>query len=234
MKPTSSRLARFIPREEIDGFAAWPFAAVTGGEEPPPAEEPEQAEAAERWDAEQVEAVRQQALAEGYARGHADGARETRETLEAEIRRVVEETAAQMAGLLQQVRTQLRRSEHAMARELLALACDVARQVVRQELRQPVQHLQAVVAEAVAQLLDDGQPARVRLHPEDVARLQEGFAASPDGRDVTLVADPSLARGDCIVESASVTVDATVATRWARAIGNLGLDAPWNPEDGDV
>jgi flagellar assembly protein FliH len=36
-----------------------------------------------------------------------------------------------------------------------------------------------------------------------------------------------------VVETAATSVDATVEKRWARAVGNLGMNVPWDPEDAD-
>jgi flagellar assembly protein FliH len=37
-----------------------------------------------------------------------------------------------------------------------------------------------------------------------------------------------------VIESATMAVDATIEKRWARAVGNLGLNTNWNPENADV
>src|SRR5690606_20397219 len=119
MKPLSNKLARFIPREEIDGFSAWQFGSVDGSDElPPPVLDETGDNAPEVLDEERVEAIRQQALAEGFAQGHDAGARETREAMEAAIRRTAEETGARMAQLLHGMREQLQRSEEMISRQL--------------------------------------------------------------------------------------------------------------------
>lgn len=55
---------------------------------------------------------------------------------------------------------------------------------------------------------------RVRLHPDDHAALS-ALPESPLPAGTTLVADDTLARGDCIVESDLGTVDARVETKLA-------------------
>ncbi len=231
----SNKLARFIPREEIDGFSAWRFSSVDGSDEleqhaaddAPEAEKPTLDEA-------QVEAIRQEALAAGFAQGRETGARETREAMEEAIRRTAEETGIRMAQLLQGMREQVQRSEAMMAEQVMELACELARQVLRQELRNPVSHLVPVVAEAVSQLVDDGLPVTVRLHPDDLAQLRDGMTGVFGNRAVELVEDPSLSPGGCLVDTPSTKVDARIEKRWARAIGNLGMTAEWSPEDGNA
>ncbi|TNF59517.1 MAG: flagellar assembly protein FliH [Burkholderiales bacterium] len=223
--------SRFVPREEIEGVSAWHFSSMDEGDAVPaeaavgvaPADEP----AADQE-------LLDRAYAEGFRHGHEAGSQEAHQALQAPMRQAMEETAQRMAQLLHDTRDQLTRSEDLIARQLLELACDLARQVVRQELRHSTDALRPVISEAVAQLVEDGLPATVRLHPQDLASLAGSLPEGGANGLPELVADASVSPGGCIVSSASTTVDASIEKRWARAIGNLGLDNPWNPENADV
>jgi len=227
----SSTYTRFVPREEIEGASAWQFSAMDEGQSPredtgAPAD-PVEAQAA-------VQGLLDKAYADGFAQGHDAGSQEARDALEAPMRQSIEEAGAHLAQLLSEARDHLVRSEDLLSRQLLELACDLARQVVRQELRHNPQTLKPLVSEAVSQLVEDGLPATVRLHPDDLALLENSMKENGAGQLPELVADPSVTPGGCIVSSASTTVDASMEKRWARAIGNLGLESPWNPENVDV
>ena len=100
---------------------------------------------------------------------------------------------------------------------------------VRRELATPLEPLKATVQEALALLVEDGKPATLRLHPDDLALLQAEPTTPWAGVAVQLQADDSLTPGGCVVESPQGAVDATVEKRWARAVANLGLQAPWKP-----
>ena len=228
----SSAYTRFVPREEIEGVSAWQFSSMDDSqadtpETPPVAAEPVEAEPS-------VQELLEKAYADGFAHGHDAGSQETRDTLEAPIRQAIEDTGVRLAQLLHEARDHLVRSEDRISHQLLELACDLARQVIRQELRQSPQALKPLISEAVAQLVEDGLPATVRLHPDDLAVLENPLRENSAGPLPELVADPSVSPGGCIVSSASTTVDASIEKRWARAIGNLGLEGPWNPENADV
>ncbi len=54
---------------------------------------------------------------------------------------------------------QLLDKEQAMARQMLELSCEIARQVVRQEIKTNTRHLRAVIGEALEMMVDDGLPA---------------------------------------------------------------------------
>ena len=53
-------------------------------------------------------------------------------------------------------------------------------------------------------------------------------------RGATLLADPSIERGGCFVESDIATVDARIAQRWRQAAGMLGQRADWSDEPGEI
>jgi hypothetical protein len=142
--PSSNRGAhpyqRFIPREEVQAVTAWAFepvdeaerqAAQPADEGPPPI------------DAAQLEAERARAFAEGFEQGRQTGAQEAREALQEPLRRQTEEHAARIAALLAQAQQQLELVQRELADEILLLACDIARQVVRRELQQPLAPVRA-------------------------------------------------------------------------------------------
>ena len=171
--PKSNPHSRFIPREEIDEVAAWHFSAIGGSEEPAPSnEEVDAAPATPIYDEQAMHEAREQAYAEGYAEGHEAGGQEVRETHEAAMQQQAEETAVRMGELLHTVTDQLLSSEQKIARQLLEMACELARQVVRQELKTNTRHLRPVIGEALEMMIDDGLPATVHMHPDDLAAMQ--------------------------------------------------------------
>jgi flagellar assembly protein FliH len=231
--PKTSPHSRFIPREEIDAVSAWRFSAMDGSDVPPPEpevpmEEPEQPDLLLEH---AVSEARQQAYADGFAHGRDAGAQEVRDAMEATMRRSAEETAVRMGQLLHSATEQLIASEQKIGREVLELACDIARQVLRQELKVNTRHLRAVIGEALELLVEDGLPATVRMHPDDLALMKGALMETLGENAPEFVSDPALSPGGCLVQSPSSTVDATVEKRWARAIGNLGLSLDWEPQD---
>lgn len=224
--------SRFIPREEIDGVAAWHFSAMDGSDEAATAAVGDTA--SEGVTSEVLQEARQQAYAEGFARGRDAGGQEVRDALEATVRKTAEETAVRMAQLLHNTRDHLKKSESQISRHILELACDLARQVVRQELKNDPVHLKPVINEALSQLVEDGLPATVRMNPGDLTLMKGALLETLASPTPEFVADANVSPGGCLVESATMAVDATIEKRWSRAVGNLGLDAAWNPGNADV
>lgn len=236
--PKTSPHSRFIPREEIAAVAAWSFSAMDVGQTAPaPTPAPVEAEPAPAAPAVDIDALlqeaRQQAYAEGFQHGHDAGSQETRDALEATVRRSAEETAVRMGQLLHSMGDQLIASEQRIARQILELSCDIARQVVRQELSVNPNALQPVVREAVGMLVTEGRPATVRLNPIDMDAMAQPLREELDGPGVQWMADAAVPVGGCLVESAGTVVDGSLDKRWQRAIAALGLQSPWSEGDGD-
>lgn len=220
---------RFIPREEVQVVSAWTFNAMDPQAEQSPAETPAAVPA------EELEALRQRIYAEGFEHGRQAGAEESRLALEAPLKKAAQEQAQRLAQALAQAQAGLAQLEDRLAADLLELACEVARQVVRCELSQPLPSLQATVREALALTVEDGQAATVRLHPQDLALVRDALAQDQalEGLRLKWLADPALTPGGCRVDSVASAVDATVERRWVRAVANLGLAMPWTEDRSD-
>lgn len=227
-KPASrgSVYHRFIPREEVQEATAWSFDSMD-----PQGRKPITRDTATEAPAVDLEALRQQAYAEGFAHGRQVGEKETRDALDAPLRRTAEDAARRLAGLLNEAGQALADSEDHLSEQLLALACDVARQVVRRELTQPLAAVRAVVDEALAATLHDELTRTLRLNPLDHALLQNHIDGLLDNERLKLVADESITAGGCVLVTATGTVDATLEKRWTRAVANLGLISRWEPTD---
>jgi flagellar assembly protein FliH len=227
----SSPHSRFIPREEIDAVSAWRFAAVDGSDDLPPPPQSEVEPEPNLLLEHAVAEARQQAFADGFAHGHDAGGKEVRDALEAAMRRSTEETGVRMGELLHAMAEQLIASEQKIARQILDLACDIGRQVVRQELQANTGHLRAVIGEALELIVEDGLPATVRMHPDDLALMKDALMETLGENAPEFVADVTITPGGCLVQTPSATVDATIEKRWSRVVGNLGLDDPWDAKD---
>ena len=227
----TSPYSRFIPREEIDAVSRWKFSSIDSNLAE--LEAPSNSSTADTAQPVNQEAMAQ-AWAEGFAQGRDAGISEVRAPMEATLKQVTEENAVRVAELLHGMADQLLASEQKISRQLLELACDIARQVVRQELQVNTRQLRTVIGEALEMIVDDGLPTTVRMHPEDLARMKDALLETLGENAPDFVADATITPGGCIVQSATMAVDATVEKRWARAVGNLGLSVDWASEENDV
>jgi flagellar assembly protein FliH len=212
---------RFIPREELQDFAAWApdsFGgdAAAGGPEPEPAA-PTEAD----WQA-QVAAARQA----GYQDGYRDGL----VALEGFKQSFAAQATAQVGRLIESMDREFDALEQQMAEAVTATAVQLARQVLRSELQVQPAHVARIAAEAVNAVLLSARQITLQVHPQDLPLVADGAAEVLAARGARLVADPTIERGGCRVESDLGAVDARVASRWAQAAATLGSALPWTGE----
>lgn len=219
--------ARFIPREELSDFSAWTPGMLDTSHAPPPAlgvqRPPAPAPAAPSPEDELkalLQANRQQAYQDGYRDGLSalEGFKQTH----------ARQLSAQIGGLVQAVGTQLDELQQDMARALAVSATNLARQIVRTELLARPDLVSQVATEALDTLLLSARHITVRVHPDDLALVQQGASEVLTARGGRVIADSHVARGGCLVDSDIGTVDATMETRWRRAAAALGCDEAWD------
>ena len=228
----------FIPGEEIAQVADWSFTAVDQHSD----------RFAAKLRAQQLEEtllkednLRQQGYeegfaagyAEGFAKGHAQAALAGQQQLDDYIATQGSEAAHNFGHLFEQVRTQLAAQEQDIAKGLLEMACELARQVLRKELSVNPNLLQPVIREALGMLTLDNRAAVVRLNPVDADVLAGTVREDFGGLALTLIPDASVTQGGCLVECAGAVVDGTVERRWQRVVASLGLESRWEA-DNDV
>ncbi len=226
----STAYTRFIPREELGTFAAWNPAALSGATPPPtplrratdvPAAGGDAASAADVLAA-QLRAARQS----GYQDGYRDGL----VALDAFKQSYASQITAQLGTLTAAYHAELDTLRQQLANAVAATASSVARQTVRSELATRPELIAAVAEEAVDTLLASARHITLRVHPDDESLVALGAGEALAARGARLVADAAMPRGGCSADSDIGAVDATLATRWARAAAALGCEEPWEAD----
>ena len=99
--------------------------------------------------------------------------------------------------------------------EVLRLTVLVAREIIGREVALDPSLIERTLEEAL-QRLNEASHIVARLHPEDLAFLRERAASLPEGQrgpPLELVADESVARGGCRLDSERGSIDATLETQ---------------------
>jgi flagellar assembly protein FliH len=172
--------------------------------------------------------------AEGYEKGYARGQTEGHAAGLA----AVQAQAGQLQALALALPAALLMAENSVADDLLALALDIARQVLGQALAAEPQAILAVVHELLhAEPALSGAP-QLLLHPDDAALVKEHLADDLKAAGWRLRADAQITRGGCRVLASSGEKDATLETRWERVAAALARNespatpvAPTTPSD---
>ena len=155
---------------------------------------------------------------------------------QAEMAPRAEELAARVRRLdsmLQLLAEPLKALDDQVERQLLELAFAVGKQLARRELSAAPAQIVAILRECLEQLPLAARDVRVHLHPEDAVIVRERLAAPAEERAWSLIEDPTLARGGCLVRSDSSQIDARFESR-VHAVLSSALGEQRAPERSGV
>jgi flagellar assembly protein FliH len=217
---TASAYQRFIPREELGDFESWQPGTFGKEGATAPAAPPEPTPA--DWLA-RVDAARQA----GYQDGYRDGLT----ALESFKQSFAQQATAQVGALLDAFDEQMKALDAETGRALADTAVQLARQVLRTEIRTHPELVARVAAEAVGAIMLSARHISVQVHPQDLPLVAEGAAEALEGRGARLTPNPAIARGGVLVQSDVGAIDARIGARWAQAAAALGSSLPLEGEE---
>lgn len=178
-------------------------------------------------------AVFEKGLQAGLARGRQEGAAAARQRCEDEARETAQAAggyaAERLASMVEQFEADFRAMEVELADKALDLAVTIARNVLMTQLQVDKQALLPVVRECLSALGDATSDAALHLHPNDHELIRDMFSGTGQTA-LKLVADESIRPGGCHLQTPRSLIDASLESRWARALGAVGLTAPLEPE----
>jgi flagellar assembly protein FliH len=157
----------------------------------------------------------QESEARGYQAGLAKAQAESQVSLDALAARV-----KQLDSILQLLGQPLQQLDAAIEKELLHLALAVGKQLARRELRVDPAQVIGIIRESLSQLPASARDVRIHLHPEDASTVRERLAAPTNERAWTVVEDPTLTRGGCIVRTETSQIDVRLESRVSAVIAN--------------
>jgi flagellar assembly protein FliH len=159
--------------------------------------------------------LREAARAEGYAEGAAAARQE------------MEQSCGRMKQLAESFGNTLDNLDFRLADMVLALALDVARQVVAGELAARPERILDVVNLALKQMAETSREARLLLNPEDAVLVRPHLEQVLDKNRLRIVEDVRIVRGGCLIETAQGDLDGTLPARWRQVVQVLGSNQNW-------
>lgn len=184
-------------------------AATPAVPEPPPIKLPT---------AQDIEAMFEQARAEGIEAGRTEGLAAARAE------------AARLANLVSAMDAALDSMDDAVAEQIITLAIAVARRMIGQTLIDAPESIVDTVKEVLQQI--SSNEIRLHLHPDDAALVREHLDTPLEHGRHRIIEDPAIQRGGCLAETTGSEIDATLETRWRRILEGMGrTDSSWDDTD---
>ncbi|TAK89950.1 MAG: flagellar assembly protein FliH [Burkholderiaceae bacterium] len=162
-----------------------------------------------------LEQLQQKAIEEGWQEGYAQG--------QAQLQNEV----LQLQQMVIQGSEAWHQLHDTAANQLLNLALELSRHILRQEIVLHPESILPVVQEAIDTLTDNGSHAHLIANPADAALIRQHLHEELRQGGWKLIEDARLQRGGCRINTNHGEVDATIETRWKRMVSALGRNLPW-------
>ena len=154
------------------------------------------------------------ALKEAEARGYEAGMARARAEADTRLAALAERVK-RLDAALSVIARPLEQVDEEIESALAQLALSVGKQLARRELRIEPAQVIAILRESLALLPAAAREVRVHLHPEDAATVREHLTTPALDRAWTIVEDPTLSRGGCVIHSQASRIDARLEARIA-------------------
>lgn len=156
-------------------------------------------------DARDIEQLRKEAQAKGYAEGHDKGLQQAQAETNRRLQ-TLDMLLNAMAKPYEDIDTQT-------VETLAKLAGKIARCLVKRELRTEPETVIALVRDTVSILNSSAEKLNVFLNPDDAQLIQTITRTSSEKSRWKIIDDPLIPRGDCRVTSRDATVDGSLMAR---------------------
>lgn len=215
-------MSNVIPKERLTAYQRWELASF-GDERPKEQEELAQAKMETERLTRNLEQLQEEARRQGHAAGFEQGRAEGLEAGRAQ--------AARELAALRQIATsfgqEVGEASETVAEEMLSLALDLSKAMLKTALKVRPELILPVVSEAIRYLPSLQQPAILALNPEDAAIVRHHMGDELHNGGWRIAEEPQMERGGCRVETASNQIDATSTVRWQRIADALGRQSDW-------
>lgn len=222
-----------LPKEKQTAYQRWELASFGDdrpSKQPPPpppqpvyVEPPPPSEDAIAKLNEELDFLREEARQQGHEEGIEEGRKQGLE----DGRQQAEQELQQLRELAGSFTAEVARANDVIAEDLLTLALDVAKAMLKTALEVKPELVLPIVSEAVRYLPSLQQPALLLLHPEDMALVKEHMDDELTKAGWRVAEDIRVDRGGCHIETASNQIDASIGNRWERVAASLGRESSW-------
>ncbi|TFW09623.1 flagellar assembly protein FliH, partial [Oxalobacteraceae bacterium OM1] len=161
----------------------------------------------------------QQGYQEGLAQGHAEGMQAGRVQAAQELEHLREVT--------QNFGNEMAQANDTVANDMLNLALDLAKAMLKTALHVRPELVLPIVSEAIRYLPSLQQPALLFLNPADAELVRNHMADELAKSGWRVAEDAQLERGGCRIETATNQIDAAMPIRWQRIADALGKQSDW-------
>lgn len=165
------------------------------------------------------ETVRQEAYNKGMQEGFSVGMAKARQEA------IIEKQ--NFTHLMQNFKHALELADEQIAEDVLSLALDIAKSMLKTKLNVDPAAVLPIVIDAIHYLPYVQKPARILVHHDDAQMIREYLGDEISSQHWQIQEDSSIERGGCLVETGANQIDASNEVRWKRISEALAQNNHW-------
>lgn len=209
------------PKEKQSAYERWELASFSDPKPKAKKQEPSKEDQIVSARIAQVyESVRKEGYTKGMQEGFNVGLEKAREYAEVERQSFVK--------VMRSFNDALEKSDEQIADDVLSLALDIAKAMLKTKINVDPTTILPVVMDAIHYLPHVQKPARITVHHEDAQVLRQYLADELASQDWIVQEDVNIERGGCLVETGANQIDATNEVRWKRISDAFSKHNPWS------
>jgi flagellar assembly protein FliH len=166
-----------------------------------------------------LESIRQEAYTKGMQEGFAVGMTKAKELAAKEQQ--------QFLSIASTFTQALERVDQQIEEDILALALNMAKLMLKQKINIDPTVILPVVRDAIHYLPNVQKPARIIVHQEDARILRDALGEELAEQGWQIQEDHHIERGGCLVETGENQIDASNKVRWKRIADALAQSNNW-------
>jgi len=171
---------------------------------------------------------------EGYDHGLTDGKNVTKAMLLDEMEQHLQWVKNFDTIMSSQLLQEFQDAYEEMEKTAISLAVIIAEKILQREIKENAGEVILTSAINAIRMLDGAKSITLRLHPTNVEALEKAKSTLVDATKVrpeliTIIADPSIQEGGCVVDTALGTIDAQVKTQLDSIANALNEEFQSNP-----
>lgn len=209
-------MSNVISKQDVTAYQRWEMASFGDNRRGSQNEQKLAAKISEQELNQLREAARTEGYAAGYKEAYALAFREGQEAGYTEGQQRAAEEAQGIAHLAQQFSEQLQHADSLIGADLVQLALDLSKAMVKTALEVKPELIIEIVKDAIEQLPILQQSSTLFLNAEDAEIIRAHLGDELEKSGWRIAVDHHLERGGCKLDTAQNLIDATLATRWER------------------
>ncbi len=213
-------LSNVISKEKLSAYQRWEMASFEDENNPHSVK----STSSDREDVKQLKITAQK---EGFTKGFEEGYQVGLKTGQQEGLQPLQQELATLQQISTQFSASLQQAEHLIAQQVLDLALELTKAMLKCALTFNPELIIPIVEQAIASLPSVQQPAQLFLHPKDGSLVKDKIGEALTSAGWVIVYDPHLQPGDCRIETSKNQINGSLASRWEQLTNALGHDNSW-------